>query len=188
GVCWRKTQAPKGPSVPFRPIPAPAQKQDLGNYRLPGLDLLDEPEPIDTAGQETRWRQKPKILEAALESFNIDGKVEAIDTGPVVTLYELNLAPGVKSSQVAELSKDIARALKSPPVRIIDNIPGKSTMGIEVPNLDRERVRLKDLFQIGHDRIAKMALPMCIGKDASGNPLIEDLTKMPHLLIAGTTG
>jgi S-DNA-T family DNA segregation ATPase FtsK/SpoIIIE len=160
----------------------------LGNYRLPPLDLLDEPEPVDTQGQEQRVREKAKVLEATLASFGIEGKVEAIDTGPVVTLYELSLAPGIKSSQVAALSKDIARALKSPPVRIIDNIPGKSTMGIEVPNIDRERVRLKDLFQIGHDRIAKMALPMCIGKDASGTPLIEDLTKIPHLLIAGTTG
>jgi DNA segregation ATPase FtsK/SpoIIIE, S-DNA-T family len=187
-VVVRKPQAPKGPVQPFRPVPAPSQKQDLGNYRLPGLDLLDEPEPVDTVGQEQRVREKAKVLEATLTSFSIEGKVEAIDTGPVVTLYELGLAPGIKSSQVAALSKDIARALKSPPVRIIDNIPGKSTMGIEVPNLDRERVRLKDLFQIGHDRIAKMALPMCLGKDASGNPLIEDLTRMPHMLIAGTTG
>ena len=187
-VLVRKPSAPKGPLLPFRPAPVASQKQDLGNYRLPGLDLLDEPEPVDTVGQEQRVREKAKVLEASLTSFGIDGKVEAIDTGPVVTLYELGLAPGVKSSQVAALSKDIARALKSPPVRIIDNIPGKNTMGIEVPNIDRERVRLKDLFQIGHDRIAKMALPMCLGKDASGNPLIEDLTKMPHMLIAGTTG
>jgi S-DNA-T family DNA segregation ATPase FtsK/SpoIIIE len=184
----RKPEPPKGPVVPFRPAPPASQKQDLGNYRLPGLDLLDEPEPVDTAGQENRVREKAKVLEAALSSFGIDGKVEAIDTGPVVTLYELGLAPGIKSSQVAALSKDIARALKSPPVRIIDNIPGKSTMGIEVPNLDRERVRLKDLFQIGHERIAKMALPMCLGKDASGNPMIEDLARIPHVLIAGTTG
>ncbi len=188
-VLVRKPAAPKGPSLPFRPVAlAPAQKQDLGNYRLPGLELLDEPEPIDTAGQEQRVREKAKVLEAALESFNIDGKVEAIDTGPVVTLYELCLAPGIKSSQVAALSKDIARALKSPPVRIIDNIPGKSTMGVEVPNIDRERVRLKDLFQIGHEQISKMALPMCLGKDASGNPMIEDLARIPHVLIAGTTG
>ncbi len=187
-VIVRKPVAPKGPTLPFRPIPPASIKQDLGNYRLPGLDLLDEPEPVDTNGQEQRVREKAKVLEATLTSFSIDAKVEAIDTGPVVTLYELSLSPGVKSSQVAALAKDIARALKSPPVRIIDNIPGKSTMGIEVPNMDRERVRLKDLFQIGHDRIAKMALPMCIGKDASGTPLIEDLTKIPHLLIAGTTG
>ncbi len=184
----RKPAAPKGPTLPFRPAPPASQKQDLGNYRLPGLELLDEPEPVDTRNQEQRVREKARILEGTLQSYNIDGKVEAIDTGPVVTMYELGLAPGIKSAQVAALSKDIARALKSPPVRIIDNIPGKSTMGIEVPNLDRERVRLKDLFEIGHDRIAKMALPMCIGKDASGNPLIEDLAKIPHMLIAGTTG
>jgi DNA segregation ATPase FtsK/SpoIIIE, S-DNA-T family len=183
----RKPVVPRT-NQPIRQQVAPQKAQDLGNYRLPGLDLLDEAEPIDTAGQEARVREKAKVLEAALESFNIDGKVEAIDTGPVVTLYELNLAPGIKSSQVAALSKDIARALKSPPVRIIDNIPGKSTMGIEVPNLDRERVRLKELFQLSDDKIAKMALPMCLGKDASGNPMIEDLAKIPHVLIAGTTG
>ncbi len=168
--------------------PPTNKPQDLGNYRLPTLDLLDEAEPIDSAGHEQRVREKAKILEATLESYNIDGKVEAIDTGPVVTLFEVALAPGVKSSHVAALAKDIARALKSPPVRIIDNIPGKSTMGIEVPNLDRERVRLKELFQIADDRIMKMALPMCLGKDASGNPLVEDLAKIPHMLIAGTTG
>ncbi|MCL2639419.1 MAG: DNA translocase FtsK [Phycisphaerales bacterium] len=170
-----------------RPVPPP-KAQDLGNYRLPELDLLDEPEASDLAGQEQRVREKAKILETTLASFNIDGRVEAIDTGPVVTLYEIGLGLGVKSVQVSARNKDIARALMSPPVRIIDNIPGRATMGIEVPNLDRERVRLKDLFQIGHDRIARMALPMCLGKDASGNPLIEDLAKMPHMLIAGTTG
>jgi S-DNA-T family DNA segregation ATPase FtsK/SpoIIIE len=184
-VLIRKPAAAKNLAKSTPPAPKP---QDLGNYKLPTLDLLDEAEPIDSAGHEQRVREKAKILEATLESYNIDGKVEAIDTGPVVTLFELNLAPGVKSSQVAALSKDIARALKSPPVRIIDNIPGKSTMGIEVPNLDRERVRLKELFQIADDRIAKMALPMCLGKDASGNPLVEDLAKIPHMLIAGTTG
>ncbi len=172
--------------LPFKT--PPVQKQDLGNYRLPGLDLLEDAEPANTEGQEEAVRQNAKVLEACLTSFNIDGKVVAIDTGPVVTLYELELAPGIKSSQVGALSKDIARALKSPPVRCIDNILGKSTMGIEVPNLDKEKVRLKELMQLAHEDISKMALPMCLGKDASGNPLVEDLAKMPHLLIAGTTG
>jgi DNA segregation ATPase FtsK/SpoIIIE, S-DNA-T family len=185
----RKHTAPKQPTLPFKPItPANPKTQDFAAYRLPGLDLLDEAEPINMEHQEARVREKAKALEAALVSFGIDAKVEAIDTGPVVTLYELGLAAGVKSSQVAALAKDIARALMSPPVRIIDNIPGKSTMGIEVPNLDRERVRLKELFQMGHEEIQKMTLPMCLGKDASGNALIEDLTRMPHMLIAGTTG
>ncbi len=172
--------------LPFKT--PPVQKQDLGNYRLPGLDLLEDPEPANTEGQEEAVRQNAKVLESCLNSFNIDGKVVAIDTGPVVTLYELELAPGIKSSQVGALSKDLARALKSPPVRCIDNILGKSTMGIEVPNMDKEKVRLKELMQLAHEDISKMALPMCLGKDASGNPLVEDLAKMPHLLIAGTTG
>jgi DNA segregation ATPase FtsK/SpoIIIE, S-DNA-T family len=173
--------------LPFK-SPPPPQKQDLGNYRLPELDLLEEAEPSNNEGQEEKVRLKARILEECLNNFGVEGKVVAIDTGPVVTLYELELSPGVKSSQVSALSKDIARALMSPPVRTIDNIPGKSTMGIEVPNMDKERVRLKELMQLGHQTIDHMALPMCLGKDASGNPLIEDLTTMPHLLIAGTTG
>ena len=181
---------PRLPAIePMLPFKAPSpQKQDLGNYRLPGLDLLDEAEPVVNDGQEDVVREKARVLEGCLTSFGIDAKVVAIDTGPVVTLYELELAPGIKSSQVAALHKDIARSLMSPPVRIIDNIPGKSTMGIEAPNTDKEKVRLRELMQLGHDRINKMALPMCLGKDASGNPLIEDLAAMPHLLIAGTTG
>jgi len=183
----RKAVAPKATNLPLLK-PQAAHKQDLGNYRLPGLELLDEAEPSNPAGQEAFVREKSKVLETTLTSYNIDAKVAAIDTGPVLTLYELSLAPGIKSSNVGALSKDIARALMSPPVRIIDNIPGKDTMGIEVPNMNRERVRLKELMQLGSDNINRMQLPMCLGKDASGNPLIEDLTRMPHLLIAGTTG
>lgn len=184
----RKPVAPKTTPV-FTPKQQPqSPKQDLGNYKLPGLDLLDEPEPINMTDHDARVREKAQVLNAALESFNIQGRVAAIDTGPVVTMFEVDLAPGVKSSQVGALSKDIARALKSPPIRTIDNIPGKSTMGIEVPNLNRERVRLKELFQLGGEQIGRMALPMCLGKDASGNALIEDLARIPHMLIAGTTG
>ena len=174
--------------LPFRSAPPPATKQDLGNFRLPGLDLLADAEPQNTDGQEEAVRQKARDLEQCLQSFKLDVKVVAIDTGPVVTLYELELAPGIKSEKVGSLSKNIARALKSPPVRIIDNIPGKSTMGVEVPNTDKERVRLKELMLLSENTMAKMALPMCLGKDASGNPLVEDLARMPHLLIAGTTG
>ncbi len=185
----RKHQLLTQPTLPFKPItPQATKSQDFGSYRLPGLEHLDEAEPVNMEDQEARVKEKAKALEAALQSFGLEGRVEAIDTGPVVTLYELGLAPGIKSSQVAALSKDIARALMSPPVRIIDNIPGKSTMGIEVPNINRERVRLKELFQMGHESIQKMALPMCLGKDASGNAMIEDLARMPHMLIAGTTG
>ena len=182
----RRPRTNMEPLLPFKP--APPAKQDLGNYRLPDLELLTEPVPSNTDGQEQRVREKARVLEEALHHFGVQAKVVAIDTGPVVTLYELELEPGVKSSAVVRLSKDISRALKSPPVRCIDNIMGKSTMGIEVPNLDRDEVRLKELMQLGHQSLPQMALPMCLGKDVSGNPLIEDLAKMPHLLIAGTTG
>ncbi len=182
----RRPRASAEPLLPFKA--PPPQKQDLGNYRLPDIDLLTEPEPSNTEGQEQRVREKARVLEESLHHFGVQAKVVAIDTGPVVTLYELELDPGVKSSAVVRLSKDISRALMSPPVRCIDNITGKATMGIEVPNMDRDQVRLKELMQLGHQPLSQMALPMCLGKDVSGNPLIEDLTKMPHLLIAGTTG
>ncbi len=174
--------------LPFRSAPPPTTKQDLGNFRLPGLELLADAEPANNDGQEEIVRQKARDLEQCLQSFKLDVKVVAIDTGPVVTLYELELAPGIKSEKVGSLAKNLARALKSPPVRIIDNIPGKSTMGVEVPNTDKERVRLKELMILSEAAMAKMALPMCLGKDVSGNPLVEDLARMPHLLIAGTTG
>ncbi len=182
----RRPRTTLEPMLPFKA--PPPHKQDLGNYRLPDLELLTEPEPSNSDGQEQRVREKARVLEDALHNFGVAAKVVAIDTGPVVTLYELELDPGVKSSAVVRLSKDISRALMSPPVRCIDNIMGKSTMGIEVPNLDRDQVRLKELMQLGHQSMAQMALPMCLGKDVSGNPLIDDLAKMPHLLIAGTTG
>ncbi len=184
----RKPNASKLNTTAFKPVVPSSAPQDLANYRLPGLDLLEEADVFDSTNQDILVKENAKILEDTLASFNIDAKVEAIDTGPVVTLYELSLAPGIKSSQVAALSKDIARALKSQPGRVIDNIPGKATMGIELPNIDRDRVRLKELMQLGQDNMQRMGLPMCLGKDASGNPLIEDLTRMPHMLIAGTTG
>jgi S-DNA-T family DNA segregation ATPase FtsK/SpoIIIE len=115
--------------------------------------------------------------------------VVEIDTGPVITMYELSLAPGVKVSAISALSNDIQRALKAETVRIVAPIPGKSTVGIEVPNAEKEKVRLKELMQLAPDSGARDAgIPIFLGKDASGEPLIADLTKMPHCLIAGTTG
>jgi S-DNA-T family DNA segregation ATPase FtsK/SpoIIIE len=103
-------------------------------------------------------------------------------------MYELSLAPGIKVSQIVSLSNDIARSLKAPAVRVVAPIPGKNTIGIEVPNIDKENVRLKELLTMAGNRPAKMQLPLFLGKDAGGNPLIADLAKMPHMLIAGTTG
>ncbi len=128
------------------------------------------------------------MLEQAMREFNIDARVVEIDTGPVITMYELELAPGIKVSAVTALSNDIMRRLAAESVRIVAPVPGKNTVGIEAPNAQKEKVRLKELMQAAPDATKKMAIPLYLGKDASGEPLITDLAAMPHCLIAGTTG
>jgi S-DNA-T family DNA segregation ATPase FtsK/SpoIIIE len=111
-----------------------------------------------------------------------------IDTGPVITMYELALAPGIKVSAISALANDIQRSLRAETIRIVAPIPGKNTVGIEVPNEQKEKVRLKELMQLAPDAMARMTIPLFLGKDASGEPIITDLAAMPHCLIAGTTG
>jgi S-DNA-T family DNA segregation ATPase FtsK/SpoIIIE len=168
--------------------PKSAWPKELGDYVLPPLNLLRDPETRYSATQETVVREKAAILERTLAEFRIEVHVVEIDTGPVITMFELELSAGTKVSQINSLANDIARALKAPAVRVVAPIPGKNTIGIEVPNLDKEKVRLKELVMLGGVKPTKMALPIFIGKNASGDPLISDLTTMPHMLIAGTTG
>ena len=111
-----------------------------------------------------------------------------IDTGPVITMYELSLAAGIKVAQITQLTNDIARSLSATNVRIVAPVPGKNTVGIEVPNPQKEKVRLKELMQLAPEATRKMMLPLFLGKDVSGEPLVTDLAAMPHCLIAGTTG
>ena len=165
----------------------PAKEVDLSGYRFPGIDLLEEPEGNFTAAMETIVREQAEVLEMALKQYRIDGEVVGIEPGPVITMYEVRLAAGTKVAVLSAVSSDLARALKAPNVRIVPNIVGKDTVGIEVPNIKKEKVRLKELMT-SHPEVGKMSLPMLLGKDASGNPLVEDLAKMPHMLIAGTTG
>lgn len=169
-------------------IPPSVWPKELGDYVLPPLSMLGDPEVKFSDSQEAVVREKAEILERTLQEFRIDVRVVEIDTGPVITMFELELSAGTKVSQIASLSNDIARALKAPAVRVVAPIPGKNTVGIEVPNIDKEKVRLKELIMLGGVRPTKMALPVFIGKDASGNPLIQDIASMPHMLIAGTTG
>jgi len=168
--------------------PPNAWPKELGDYVLPPIELLGDPEGTYTESQEAIVREKAAILEKTLQDFRIDGNVVEIDTGPVITLFEIALAPGIKSSQIASLANDIARAMKAPAVRVVATLPGKNTIGIEVPNTNKEKVRLKELMMLGGTKPTKMALPMFLGKDASGAPLISDAATMPHMLIAGTTG
>jgi S-DNA-T family DNA segregation ATPase FtsK/SpoIIIE len=167
---------------------APPPPKELGDYHLPGWDVLAEAEHGYVESQEAFVREQAAILEQALREFSIDAQVVEIDTGPVITMYEISLAPGIKVSAITALSNDIMRALKAESVRIVAPVPGKNTVGIEVPNAQKEKVRLKELMQTAPADMAKMTIPLFLGKDASGEPLITDLAKMPHCLIAGTTG
>lgn len=169
-------------------IPSSVWPKELGDYVLPPLSLLGDPEVNYNETQETVVREQAAILERTLLEFRIEVRVVEIDTGPVITMFELELSAGTKVSQISSLSNDIARALKAPAVRVVAPIPGKNTIGIEVPNVDKEKVRLKELVMLGGVKPTKMHLPVFMGKNASGNPLIQDIATMPHILIAGTTG
>ncbi|MBI5764315.1 MAG: DNA translocase FtsK 4TM domain-containing protein [Planctomycetes bacterium] len=161
---------------------------ELGDYVLPPLSILRDPEARYNVSQENVVREKAAILEQTLAEFRIEVRVVEITTGPVITMFELELSAGTKVSQINSLANDIARALKAPAVRVVAPIPGKNTIGIEVPNLDKEKVRLKELIMLGGVKPTKMALPVFLGKNSSGDPLICDVATMPHMLIAGTTG
>jgi S-DNA-T family DNA segregation ATPase FtsK/SpoIIIE len=165
---------------------AAGAEQNYETYRFPTLDLLGDPESNFTEKMEAFVRQQAQQLEEALQTYGIDGEVVGIESGPVVTLYSVQLAPGTKVAKVTAIASDIARALSAQNIRIVANMVGKTTVGIEVPNLQKERVRLKELMS--GDKAKGMNLPMFLGKDASGEPLVADLTRMPHMLIAGTTG
>ncbi|MDP9173859.1 MAG: DNA translocase FtsK [Planctomycetota bacterium] len=167
------------------PTPPP---RELGEYHLPSWDCLADAEHGFAESQEKFVREKAADLEKAMEEFNIDARVVEIDTGPVITMYELELAPGVKVSSITALSNDIMRALRAETVRIVAPVPGKNTVGIEAPNAEKEKVRLKELMLTAPDATKKFAIPLYLGKDASGEPLIHDMTQMTHCLIAGTTG
>ncbi len=163
----------------------PASYKD---YTLPPMNLLEEPQHSFSAIQGKVVKAKAAALEKLLSEFNINANVTSADTGPVVTMFELELAAGVKVSQITNLSNDMARALGAGAVRVVAPIPGKHTIGIEVPNNEKEKVRVKDLIELAPKKSRKMHIPLFLGKDSSGDALVSDLAAMPHLLIAGTTG
>ncbi len=160
---------------------------ELKGYRFPGLDLLESPEENFSERLESLVRGQARALEHALQQYRIDGEVVGIESGPVITQYDVRLAPGTKVAALQAVSSDVARALKAVNIRIVPNQAGRDTVGVEVPNPTKEKVRLKELMS-NTMAFAGMKLPMFLGKDASGEPLIADLTQMPHMLIAGTTG
>jgi S-DNA-T family DNA segregation ATPase FtsK/SpoIIIE len=160
--------------------------ENYEGYQFPGIELLDEPESNFSEKIEAFVRDQAATLTQTLATYQLEGEVVGIESGPVVTLYSVELAAGTRVARLENISKDIARALSAPNIRIIPNMPGTTAVGIEVPNRQKEKVRLKELMSGGHS--GGMRLPMFLGKDSSGEPLVLDLTKMPHMLIAGTTG
>ncbi len=156
-------------------------------YKLPSIELLEKKISKTSLLETNKNRPNEQFMEKILLDFGIDGKIKAINNGPVVSLYEFEPAPGVKVSKIINLSEDLARNTSSTSTRV-SVIPGKNTVGIEIPNEHREEVSLREI--ISNDKFQKkeVRLPIALGKSISGIPIIGDLTNMPHLLIAGTTG
>ena len=176
-------------AAPKKASPTKAKQKDMfAEYDLPSMDLLAEP-PADNAPKldKLALERNARLLENVLDDFNVKGEITAVRTGPVVTMYELEPAPGVKASRVMGLSEDIARNMSSISARV-SAIPGKTVMGIELPNKDRQMVALKELVACEAFADAKGNLPIILGKDIAGEPIVADLAGMPHLLVAGTTG
>lgn len=159
----------------------------IQNYLLPPVSLLDEVRSVDKSLRGQHIQQQIEILERTLKEFGVGARVVDIDQGPVVTRYELSLEAGTKLTKVTSLSDDLAIACKAPAVRIVAPIPGKSTVGVELPNVDKELVRMRELLESDAHRKRDYVIPLFLGKDASGKPIVSCLTKMPHLLIAGAT-
>lgn len=159
-----------------------------GESELPPLALLDSIQSATNPVSKEALEHISRLVEHKLADFGVEVRVVAVHPGPVITRYELQPAAGVKVSQISNLSKDLARALSAISVRIVEVIPGKSTVGLEIPNEERETVQLFDTLRSVEFEQAKSPLTLALGKDISGVPIIADLARMPHLLVAGTTG
>ncbi len=158
-----------------------------GDFTLPPLDLLNEPKPRKGGESEQALEQNARRIEAELLNFNVQGKITNIRPGPVITIYELEPAPGVKSSAILNLQDDLARAMSALSIRI-STIPGKNVLGIEVPNRERQFLGLKELLDTDEFEHDAGGLVVALGVDTTGHPTYADIAKMPHSLIAGTTG
>ena len=158
------------------------------SMELPALSLLDDPPPRVASYSTEALEAMSRLVEMKLRDFGVEVEVVAVHPGPVVTRFELRPAPGVKVNQISNLSKDLARALSAISVRVVEVIPGKSVVGLEIPNEKRELVTLGEIIKSkAYDEIAT-PLALALGKDIAGHPMVVDLTRMPHLLVAGTTG
>ncbi|MBI3815695.1 MAG: DNA translocase FtsK [Nitrospinae bacterium] len=159
-----------------------------GEYKLPNLSLLDASQPADKKMAEDEMIANSAVLENKLRDFGIEGKVLQVLPGPVITMYEFEPASGVKVSRIMGLADDLALAMKAISVRILAPVPGKSVVGIEIPNIHRDAVSLREILSSDEFKKAKSKVSLGLGKDISGKPVVTDLAQIPHLLVAGATG
>nr|WP_092161562.1 DNA translocase FtsK [Maridesulfovibrio ferrireducens] len=174
-------------AIPKKKVKPKPQKIDT-TAPFPPLDMLVEPKVTGIKVDPKVLENKTESLAVCLKDFNIDGEIKNVIPGPVVTMFEFRPAPGVKVSKIAGLTDDIALALKAISVRIEAPIPGKNSVGVEIPNDQRQVVYLREIFEADCFKNAKSPLTMALGKDIQGEPVVADLIKMPHLLVAGATG
>ncbi len=188
GKAVKKDAPAVQPSAADKPQPEPAAEKPAGSYRYPPISLLDPPKPFDDSAASRELRQNADLLVKTLREFGVETRVVDIARGPAVTRYELEPSAGVKVNKITGLADDIALRLATSGVRIEAPIPNKAAVGIEVPNRVSATVCLRELIDSNEFATAKSKLTVALGRDISGNVVLADLAKMPHLLIAGTTG
>jgi S-DNA-T family DNA segregation ATPase FtsK/SpoIIIE len=176
------------PDVPAEPTPLAQNNDTEEQGAMPSFDLLERADKIKNPITPEELEIVSRLLEAKLADFNIEARVVGVYPGPVITRFEMDLAPGVKVSKITTLSKDLARSMSAISVRVVEVIPGKSVIGLELPNKKRDMVRLSEVISDDVFQSSESPLTMVLGADISGKPVFVDLAKMPHLLVAGTTG
>ena len=169
-------------------MPDPLPKEDLSETGLPPVEFMTTVEDEDRGDMERELDALGEVLIEKLRTFNVESELGGRTTGPVVTQYEVIPAPGVKVNKIANLDADLALAMKAKSIRIVAPIPGKGAVGVEIPNPEPEVVRLREILDSPAYQNSKAELPLALGKDLNGKPYVADLRKMPHVLIAGTTG
>jgi DNA segregation ATPase FtsK/SpoIIIE, S-DNA-T family len=175
------TKKPKPITVASAPV--------IGDYRVPSLDLLNFPDPtVRPTESKEELMANARLMQNTLAQFDIEVALGDITKGPTITRYELHPAPGVKLERIAGLTNNIAAALRAERIHILAPVPGKSSVGVEVPNLVKTKVIMRDLLESDEWRNSKARIPLALGKDVYGHPIVADLAEMPHLLIAGSTG
>jgi len=186
------------PAEPTTPLPVPRGLETLqetlpfvapeARYAPPSLSLLDPPEPAAAGPSAEEHQRNAEILVKTLRDFGVETRVADVSPGPVITRYEVEPGPGIKINRIVGLADDLALALKAMSVRVVAPIPGKAVVGVEIPNQNRARVSLREILATAEFAALASPLPLALGKDIAGNPMVADLAQMPHLLIAGATG